>query len=117
MKRPPKTLTDEVARKKWLELIGMVADPTPAALDSLATYCLNYGRWLGAEKEIAENGPIVRSGTGSAIENPWCNISRRALSEMRRAAKELRLHDKHRVKPADDEPASLLQILGTRKTG
>jgi phage terminase small subunit len=119
MKRPPKTLTNETARKKWVELIGfLAADPPPAALDSLATYCLNFGRWVSAEKELAESGPIVRSQSGFAVESPYLGVSRRALAEMRRAAKELRLHDKLRVTSANEEPAKLISILGnSKKTG
>ena len=86
--RPP-THLDAVAAAKWKELCKLVDVVQPGTADALAAYCVAFSRWVTAEGEVAKLGLIVKSSTGTPVENPFLGIIKRAMVEMNRWGKEL----------------------------
>jgi P27 family predicted phage terminase small subunit len=84
----------------------------------LAAYCQAYGRWVLAERILAElarrnpgtGGLLIKTSNGNTIQNPIVGTANKAMSDMVRYAAELgmtpsarsrvRLDDEH-----DDDPA------------
>ena len=98
--RPPAHLDDR-AKAKWKELCKLVDVVWPGTGDALAAYCAAYSRWVTAEGEVAKLGLIVKSSTGSPIENPFLAIIRRSMVEMNRWGRELGIVSKSaRIRPA-----------------
>ncbi len=66
---------------------------------ALAAYCQAYGRWGAAETALARmaerdavtDGPIIRSKTGNAIQNPLVGAANKAMADMVRYAAEFGL--------------------------
>jgi len=96
---PPRELSAD-AREEWqrvaprLHVAGILT-----ALDRavLAAYCQAFGRWLQAERVLAEmargnaamSGLLIKTISGNAIHNPLLGISNKAMSDMVRYAAEL----------------------------
>jgi P27 family predicted phage terminase small subunit len=109
---PPQRLADE-AREEWLRIapelhrLGLL---TVADLQSLAAYCIAYGRWCEAEDTMAAAkaedphsfGLIVSGAQGQPIANPAFKIARDAARDMMRYATEFGF-----------TPASRTRISGT----
>jgi len=87
--RRPDHLCGE-AEKEWrrvtqeLEELGLLS-----ALDRapLAAYCLAWGRWVEAERKVAELGPVLKAeATGGLYQNPWLAVANKAHEQMLKAA-------------------------------
>ncbi len=89
--QPPKHL-DDVARRKWRELIGTLPDHEQGTLDLLAVYCAAWSAMLSAE----EDQDKIR----------WMRV-------VRQTAGELKLTPKSRKASARHSPA-LLQLVQRR---
>ena len=84
----PKHL-DGQAKAKWRKLSELVDVSQPGNADALAAYCVAYSRWLTAEGKVAELGLIVKSSTGTPVENPYLGIVKRSMVELNRWGREL----------------------------
>ena len=95
---PPAMLTGD-ALDEWqrvsdeLYVLGLLTNVDRAAL---AGYCQAYGRWLRAERGIAEmakrdeltGGLMIKTTNGNAIQNPLVGTARKAMADMLRFAVE-----------------------------
>lgn len=95
---PPSELSDD-AKIEWgrvseeLFRIGLLSDIDRA---SLAAYCQAYGRWIQAERAIAEMakrdhltaGLLIKTTNGNAIQNPLVGTANKAMADMVRYAAE-----------------------------
>jgi P27 family predicted phage terminase small subunit len=87
---PPAELSGD-ARKEWdrvapeLYRMGLLT-----ALDrsALAAYCQVYGRWVQAERGIAEGGLLSTTIKGNLIQNALVGIANKAMADMVRYAAE-----------------------------
>lgn len=95
------------ARLKWDEL---VAELYPAGLlttidvDSLAFYCVLYGRWKRAERIVREKGEVIKTTNGNIIQNPYLSIANRALSQMTKISAEFGMTPSSRTRIAAQPP-------------
>ena len=62
-----------------LERLGLLSQLDRAAL---ALYCVAYGRWATAEKDLAVLGLVVKTKDGNLIQNPYLWIANRAAKQM-----------------------------------
>jgi len=83
--------------EKWTELQAL-REWRPSQLDHVAAYCAAYGRWVDAERWLAEpgNGPVVtivdaKGNVKMHATAPQVLVGERAAKEMARLAKLLRL--------------------------
>ncbi len=95
---PPPHLADE-AKVEWgrisddLFKVGLLSHIDRAAL---AAYCQAYGRWVQAERALAEmakrdqltGGLMIKTTNGNAIMNPLVGIANKAAADMVRYAVE-----------------------------
>lgn len=94
--RPPAHLSN-AQRETWLlcspRLVGKL---TASRLDAFEAYCIERERWMSAEANVREHGPVLtlRSDRGEVqriIANPALGIAQKSMSAMLRIAKALRL--------------------------
>jgi P27 family predicted phage terminase small subunit len=95
---PPPELSAD-ARVEW-EVISkrLLAAGILTAIDraALAAYCQAYGRWVQAERALAEmakrdlitTGLLIKTTNGNAIQNPLVGTANKAMSDMVRYAAE-----------------------------
>lgn len=82
------------AKAEWKRLagtlarIGLLTQPDRAAL---AAYCQAYGRWVEAERRLAETPPILKTPAGYVQASPWIAIANKQLELMARFMAELGL--------------------------
>lgn len=95
---PPSELNDD-AKVEWgrvseeLYRIGLLTDIDRGGL---AAYCQAYGRWMQAERAIAEMGKrdqltgglMIRTTNGNAVQNPLVGTANKAMADMMRYAAE-----------------------------
>lgn len=98
---PPDHLNAE-AREEWdraamqLWHMGVLSHADRA---TLAAYCQAYGRWVQAERAIAEmakrddktHGLMIRTSKGTAVQNPLVGTANKAKADMMRYAAEFGL--------------------------
>ena len=81
----PPHLTEE-ARAEWerlaaeLHQLGLLTRIDRAAL---AAYCVCWARWISAERQIVEQGEVVKSPNGYPIQNPYLSVANEALRQMK----------------------------------
>jgi len=74
------------AKKEWhrmlktLTALGLLAATDRAAL---AAYCQAYGRWVEAEKKVAEVGLVAQTAAGNVIQNPYLAVANKAMEQMK----------------------------------
>jgi P27 family predicted phage terminase small subunit len=93
---PPEHLDDE-ARAKWTEVLPILeerGDLEQGTMDALTLYCVAWSQWREAEGKVKELGQVVRSPAGFPVENPFSVVARKAQTELRRWANELKLTPK-----------------------
>lgn len=95
---PPPHLSDD-AKVEWgrvmsqLTKCGLMTEIDRAAL---AAYCQAYGRWVQAERALAEmakrdlltSGLLIKTTGGNAIQNPLVGTANKAMELMLKAAAE-----------------------------
>jgi len=93
---PPEVLTTDAAIE-WMRItpelyaLGLLTGLDRAAL---AAYCQAYGRWVQAERSIAEmakrdhltRGLMIKTTNGNAIQNPLVGTAHKAAADMVRYA-------------------------------
>lgn len=97
-----------VAKREWtrvtreLKALGLVSQIDRAAL---AAYCIAYGRWVEAERQVRTEGAIVLTDKGNPIQNPALAIANKAMDQMRKLIVEFGMTPSSRsrvaVTPAD----------------
>ncbi len=111
------------AKAEWKRLgqslnrIGLLTQVDRAAL---AAYCQAYGRWVEAERKLAETPVLLKTPAGYVQPSPWLAISSKQLELMAKFMAELGLTPSSRsrlavqfpsrVKPWDfpDDPDGLI---------
>ena len=82
------------AKAEWkrlaqsLNAIGLLTQVDRAAL---AAYCQSYGRWVEAERKLAETPVILKTPAGYVQPSPWLAISSKQLELMAKFMAELGL--------------------------
>lgn len=111
---PPELSAD--AKAEWARLseylfrLGMITEADRAAF---AGYCQAYGRWLEAERILAEEGEILITDKGNSVQNPWLWVANRALEQMYKFLIEFGLSPASRCRlkitpPTEDEMEAYL---------
>lgn len=124
---PPKPPTcpahlSPTAKAEWKRLVGdlhakgIVGSHDRAAL---AAYCQAYGRWVEAERKLAETPTLIKLPSGYIQQSPWLAIANKQLELIARYAAELGLSpvSRGRVtirKPASSRPRPADEFLGPR---
>jgi P27 family predicted phage terminase small subunit len=96
MNEPPVHLAPE-ARIKWVEILPILearGEIEQGSLDALVLYCTAWSQWGEAEEKVKDLGTVVKSPAGFPVENPYSVIARKAQTEFRRWAAELKLTPK-----------------------
>lgn len=70
----------------------------------LATYCQAYGRWVEAERRLAETPPLLKTPAGYVQVSPWVTISNKQVELMTRLMAELGLTPSARSRLAIQVP-------------
>jgi len=102
----PDMLGDD-AREEWLRVapmlfkLGLLSDIYRSAL---MAYCVAYGRWIDAEKNIQKYGALVMSPNGFPMKSAALTISDKAMDQMLRAAREFGM-----------TPSSMSGVTATKK--
>jgi P27 family predicted phage terminase small subunit len=99
------------AKAEWKRLdtqlvtLGMMSDLDRAVL---AAYCQTYGRWVEAERRLAETPALIKLQTGYVQQNPWLAVSNKQLELMAKLMSEIGLTPVSRsrvnTKPATSYP-------------
>lgn len=82
------------AKTEWKRLAGVlngVGLLTRIDRTVLAAYCQAYGRWVEAERKLAETPPLLKTPAGYVQVSPWITISNRQVELMTRLMAELGL--------------------------
>lgn len=58
---------------------------------AMAAYCQCYGRWVEAERKLAETPTLIRTPSGHVQQSPWLSVANRQLDLMGRYMTELGL--------------------------
>ena len=117
---PPDYLTGE-AVKKWRKLAGQLHRTgvlTDVDHDSLARYCVQYQRWIKAEKALAKDGEVVKTTKGNYVQNPWLAISNRSLAQLNQLAAEFGITPSSRTRvkanPPEEEEKLEKELFGPK---
>ena len=95
------------AKAEWKRLagalngIGLLTQVDRAAL---AAYCQAYGRWVEAEKKLAETPTLLKMPSGYIQMSPWLTISNKQMELMARYMTELGLTPSSRSRLAVQMP-------------
>lgn len=91
--KPPSIVTG-AALNEWkrimpqLEAVGLVSLVDRAAL---AAYCVAYGRWIDAEKSVAEHGYMLKAPNNLPMPSPYLSVANKAMEQMMKAIREFGL--------------------------
>ena len=86
---------------KSLHKIGILTQVDRAAL---AAYCQAYGRWVEAERRLAETPVLLKTPAGYVQASPWLTIANKQLELMAKFMGELGLTPSARTRLAVDVP-------------
>lgn len=70
------------ARAEWNRMSAIHDDLTPSDESALAAYCTAYARWVYAEQQIQQSGPVVKNKAGNPIANPYVGVADQAMDKM-----------------------------------
>lgn len=82
------------AKSEWKRLAGVLNEIgllTRIDRTVLAAYCQAYGRWVEAERRLAETPPLLKTPAGYVQVSPWITISNKQVELMTRLMAELGL--------------------------
>lgn len=112
------------AKAEWkrvvpeLKRLGLLTQLDRAAL---SLYCVAYGRWATAEKELAVLGMVVRTRDGNLIQNPYLCIANRAAKQMSEMLAEFGMSPSSRTRVTATKPteadSAKLRLINPRQAG
>lgn len=82
------------AKAEWKRLVRTLFDAAVLAESDraiLAAYCQAYGRWVEAERKLADTPMLIKLPSGYIQPSPWLGIANKQLEMMARYAAELGL--------------------------
>ncbi|MBI1291334.1 phage terminase small subunit P27 family [bacterium] len=91
------------AKTEWKRLARMLNETgllTQIDRTVLATYCQAYGRWVEAERKLAETPPLLKTPAGYVQVSPWITISNKQVELMTRLMAEIGLSPSSRSRLA-----------------
>jgi P27 family predicted phage terminase small subunit len=95
------------AKREWdrivpeLEALGMISR---IDLACLAGYCVAFGRWCDAERELKRHGVLVTTPNGHTQPSPYLSIANKALEQLNKLVIQLGLSPASRPKVAASPP-------------
>ena len=95
------------AKAEWKRLARTLNDMgvlTQVDRAALAAYCQAYGRWVEAERQLAETPTLLRTPAGYVQQSPWLTIANKQLELMARYMAELGLTPSSRSRLALQVP-------------
>lgn len=105
---PPAELLDNpAAAKEWERLVPMLRrarQVTEADRAALIAVCVEWARYLDAQRKIRTLGLVVKAPSGYPMVNPYLSISSRALTTCTRLWAELGLTPSSRSRVKMDGP-------------
>lgn len=122
-KKPTRTpyvprFLNETAKEEWRRLIDPLLNAgiyTEIDRTAFTMYCLQFGKWIEAEKKIDETGgEILTSDKGNFYQNPWSFVANKAYDQMIKMLLEFGMTPSSRsrlhVEPKTDKP-TLAEVL------
>lgn len=82
------------AKHEWRRIVKVLLDIglyTEVDRAALAMYCQVWGRWVAAERKLAEHGPVLNPKNGKPYQNPWLHVANKAWEQMRKILPEFGL--------------------------
>ena len=79
------------AKAEWKRLaqtLNRVGLLTQADRAALAAYCQAYGRWVEAERKLAETPTLLKTPAGYVQPSPWLGIANKQLELMAKSMAE-----------------------------
>jgi P27 family predicted phage terminase small subunit len=80
-------------------------------LFAFVTYCAEYGNYTQFELDIQKNGPTIIAGNGTEIPNPKHAMKQSSFNAMMKAAMQIGLTPKSRIKSTTKAKMSKLDLL------
>jgi len=80
------------AKTEWRRIAGTLHDMgvvTTVDRAALAAYCQAYGRWVEAEKRLAETPTLLKTPSGYVQQSPWLSVANKQMELMNRYMVEL----------------------------
>lgn len=105
---PPEHLS-EAAREHWHQIAHELAEVgilTVLDQDALALYCEAYARWVNANQQIQQFGPLVKAPSGYPMQSPFLAIANKAFDQMRALLTEFGMTPSSRVRVKVQQPAA-----------
>ncbi|PIE65383.1 MAG: phage terminase small subunit P27 family [Desulfobacterales bacterium] len=84
MLEPPDSL-DAAGVQEWNRVapilfdLGLLTEIDKVALEA---YCNSYARWLEAEKNVKEEGMVIKAANGIEMQNPYLTVAQKCIKEM-----------------------------------
>ena len=97
---PPKHLS-KIAAQKWrsiMPILSQLGTLAESDLTLVEMFCVAYGRWREAEKEVEARGGMVLTVKGGSYESPWISLSKRFIEIAIKLTQELGLSPTARAK-------------------
>lgn len=91
------------AKTEWKRMARMLNETgllTQIDRTVLATYCQAYGRWVEAERRLAETPALLKTPAGYVQVSPWITIANKQVELMTRLMAELGLSPSSRSRLA-----------------
>ncbi len=82
------------AKAEWKRLaqtLNRIGLLTQVDRSTLAAYCQSYGRWVEAEKKLAETPMLLKTPAGYVQPSPWLGIANKQLELMAKFMAEIGL--------------------------
>ncbi|MDP5306247.1 phage terminase small subunit P27 family [Paracoccus spongiarum] len=95
------------AKAEWKRLAGVlngIGLLTRIDRAVMAAYCQSYGRWVEAERKLAETPAILKTPAGYLQVSPWMGIANKQVELMTRLMAELGLSPSARARLAIQVP-------------
>ncbi|MCF3934148.1 phage terminase small subunit P27 family [Acuticoccus sp. M5D2P5] len=81
-----------LAKAEWRRIAGTLHDMgvvTTVDRAALAAYCQAYGRWVEAERKLAEGPTLIKAPSGYVQQSPWLSVANKQLELMGKYMAEL----------------------------
>lgn len=105
--RPPTYLSTE-AKKVWRKAVKVLeANNVFTEMDehALSLFCEAFARWLKAQKELRDNGEVIKAPSGYPVTSPWLSVSNKAFEQMTKIMTEFGMTPASRTKVNVTPPA------------